>query len=131
MQQGAPFSDVVEAGELGHLFQLQTSLHHLQRAAGPQREDEHARDDGAHDGGDEEGYDVGRDGQGGGVALHEEHGHRPGAESAEDAGAEHLGYERDEDGGDVVPAAQGPVGEAAAERAYHAAGEGHERPRAD
>ena len=33
--------------------------------------------------------------------------------------------------GDVVPAAQGPVGEAAAERADHAAGEGHERPGAD
>lgn len=83
------------------------------------------------DGGDEEGDDVGGDGQGGGVPVHEQDGHRPGAEAAQHAGAEHLGHERDEDGGDFILVAQRLVGKAAAERAHHAAGEGHERARAD
>ena len=78
---------------------------------------------GADDGGDEEGYDVGGDGDGSGVHVHEQRGDGICAQSAQHAGAEHLRRESDQDGGYLVLTPQGLVCKAAAERAYHAAGE--------
>ena len=51
-----------------------------------------------------------------------------GAQAAQHAGAEHFGGKGGDDGDNVVVAlTQRHVDEAAAERAYHASGEGHER----
>ena len=74
----------------GTLRSGQAALHAAQNTGALQAEHQDPGDHSAHAGGDEEGDDVGIEGDVTGALAHQEDGHRVGAQAAQHAGAEHL-----------------------------------------
>ena len=98
----------------------QAALHAAQNTGALQAEHQDPGDHSAHAGGDEEGHDVGVEGDVTGALAHQQEGDGIGAQTAEDGGAEHRAHE----GGQQL--LRLVEDEAAEQRTEHTARESHQ-----